>query len=85
MGSPDILHPFHMRSLATALTLALIEYQPDKNLPFASFHLAHKYEVFQESLDKILNKKLIEEKIDISLPERPFKEGGIHPISKTLD
>ena len=39
----------------------------------------------QEIQDKLLNKKLIEEKIDISLPERPFKEGGIHPISKTLD
>ncbi len=39
----------------------------------------------KEAEDKSLNAKLIEEKIDISLPERPFNEGGIHPISKTLD
>ncbi len=39
----------------------------------------------QEIEDKMLNSKLINEKIDISLPERPFKQGGIHPISKTLD
>ena len=39
----------------------------------------------QEIEDKVLNAKLIEEKIDISLPERPFHHGGIHPISKTLD
>jgi len=39
----------------------------------------------KEEEDKSLNNRLIEEKIDISLPERPFKEGGIHPISKTLD
>lgn len=34
--------------------------------------------------NKILDAKLIEEKIDISLPERPFKKGGIHPLTKTL-
>ena len=39
----------------------------------------------KEAEDKSLNAKLTEEKIDISLPERPFNEGGIHPISKTLD
>ena len=32
-----------------------------------------------------LNKKLEHEKIDISLPTRPEKKGGIHPISKTMD
>ncbi len=32
-----------------------------------------------------MNSKLLNEKIDISLPERPYKVGGIHPISKTLD
>ena len=35
--------------------------------------------------DKLLNTKLINEKIDISLPVRPFKKGGVHPISKALD
>ncbi len=33
----------------------------------------------------ILNESLNNEKIDITLPPRPFKVGGIHPISKTMD
>jgi phenylalanyl-tRNA synthetase alpha chain len=34
---------------------------------------------------KILNENLKNEKIDITLPARPLKVGGIHPISKTMD
>ena len=32
-----------------------------------------------------INKKLIKEKIDITLPERPFVRGKIHPVSQTID
>ena len=32
-----------------------------------------------------INKKLDKEKIDITLPERPFVQGKIHPISQTID
>ena len=31
------------------------------------------------------NKKLDKEKIDITLPERPFVRGKIHPVSQTID
>jgi len=32
-----------------------------------------------------INKKLEKEKIDITLPERPFTRGKIHPVSQTID
>ena len=32
-----------------------------------------------------INKKLDKEKIDITLPERPFVRGKIHPVSQTID
>jgi len=32
-----------------------------------------------------INKKLEKEKIDITLPERPFVKGKIHPVSQTID
>ena len=32
-----------------------------------------------------INKKLEKEKIDITLPERPFVRGKIHPVSQTID
>jgi phenylalanyl-tRNA synthetase alpha chain len=32
-----------------------------------------------------INKKLVKEKIDITLPERPFVRGKIHPVSQTID
>ncbi len=32
-----------------------------------------------------INKKLDREKIDITLPERPFVRGKIHPVSQTID
>jgi phenylalanyl-tRNA synthetase alpha chain len=32
-----------------------------------------------------INKKLKKEKIDITLPERPFTKGKIHPVSQTID
>ncbi len=32
-----------------------------------------------------INKKLEKEKIDITLPERPFIKGKIHPVSQTID
>jgi len=38
-----------------------------------------------EVLNKELNEKLEKEKIDITLPERPFVKGKIHPVSQTID
>ncbi len=32
-----------------------------------------------------INKKLENEKVDITLPERPFNIGKIHPVSQTID
>ena len=32
-----------------------------------------------------INQKLEKEKIDITLPERPFTKGKIHPVSQTID
>ena len=32
-----------------------------------------------------INEKLEKEKIDITLPERPFVRGRIHPVSQTID
>jgi len=34
---------------------------------------------------KKINEKLEKEKIDITLPERPFTRGKIHPVSQTID
>ena len=37
-------------------------------------------------LEKLeINKKLEKEKVDITLPERPFVRGKIHPVSQTID
>ena len=32
-----------------------------------------------------INEKLEKEKIDVTLPERPFVRGKIHPVSQTID
>ena len=32
-----------------------------------------------------INEKLEKEKIDITLPERPYVRGKIHPVSQTID
>ena len=34
---------------------------------------------------KKINEKLEKEKIDITLPERPYQRGKIHPVSQTID
>jgi phenylalanyl-tRNA synthetase alpha chain len=34
---------------------------------------------------KEINQKLEKEKVDITLPERPFVEGKIHPVSQVID
>ena len=34
---------------------------------------------------KKINEKLEKEKVDITLPERPFLKGKIHPVSQTID
>jgi phenylalanyl-tRNA synthetase alpha chain len=38
-----------------------------------------------EIQDEEINKKLDKEKIDITLPERTFYRGKIHPVSQTID
>ena len=35
--------------------------------------------------NKEINQKLEKEKIDITLPERPFVQGKIHPVSQVID
>ncbi len=47
----------------------------------------------QEKLDQVskgiereeINKKLENEKVDVTLPERSFKKGKIHPVSQVID
>ena len=39
----------------------------------------------QEIETKEINQKLKKEKIDITLPERPFVQGKIHPVSQVID
>ena len=34
---------------------------------------------------QIINEKLEKEKVDITLPERPFIRGKVHPVSQTID
>ena len=49
--------------------------------------------LLQEKLDKVarqleaekINKKLETEKVDVTLPERFFKRGKIHPVSQVID
>ena len=38
-----------------------------------------------EILDKDLNEKIKKEKIDVTLPEKEFKIGKIHPVSQVID
>ena len=40
---------------------------------------------FSEFESQEINKKLKDEKIDISLPIRPFSQGKIHPVSQVID
>ena len=39
----------------------------------------------QEIETKEINQKLEKEKLDITLPERPFVQGKIHPVSQVID
>ena len=39
----------------------------------------------QDIEHKEINKKLEKEKIDVTLPERPFVQGKIHPVSQVID
>ena len=39
----------------------------------------------QEIESKEINQKLEKEKLDITLPERPFVQGKIHPVSQVID
>ena len=46
-------------------------------------------EIIENKINKIqnneINEKLEKEKVDITLPERPFVRGKIHPVSQTID
>ena len=35
--------------------------------------------------NSVINEKLEKEQIDVTLPERPFVRGKIHPVSQTID
>ena len=39
----------------------------------------------QDIETKEINKKLEKEKVDVTLPERPFSQGKIHPVSQVID
>jgi len=39
----------------------------------------------QDIETKEINKKLEKEKVDVTLPERSFSQGKIHPVSQTID
>ena len=51
-----------------------------KNLLQEKLNLEAKKIEIQE-----INKKLSTEKVDVTLPERPFKKGKIHPVSQVID
>ena len=34
---------------------------------------------------KVINQKLEKEKIDVTLPQRPYTQGKIHPVSQVID
>ena len=42
-------------------------------------------EEYARVLSKKINEKLEKEKIDVTLPERTFARGKIHPVSQTID
>ena len=39
----------------------------------------------QDIETKEINQKLEKEKVDVTLPERPFGQGKIHPVSQVID
>ena len=41
--------------------------------------------IFVDAKKKEINKKLEKEKVDVTLPERPFSQGKIHPVSQVID
>ena len=48
--------------------------------------LQHKIESKTNEIQELeINKKLNEEKIDVTLPSRPYLRGKIHPVSQTID
>jgi phenylalanyl-tRNA synthetase alpha chain len=65
---------------------------PDKKKKFASElnklkdNLANQINVKNLEIEtKEINNKLKDEKIDITLPSRPFRQGKIHPVSQVID
>ncbi len=44
--------------------------------------ITHKIDELES---KKINEKLEKEKVDVTLPERPFVRGKIHPVSQTID
>ena len=65
---------------------------PDKKKDFSS-ELNKLKDSLSDQIDKKnleietqeINKKLKDEKIDITLPIRPFRQGKIHPVSQVID
>ena len=65
---------------------------PDKKKKFASElnklkdNLANQINTKNLEIEtKEINNKLKDEKIDITLPSRPFRQGKIHPVSQVID
>ena len=65
---------------------------PDKRKDFASNLNKIKDDLYNQLEQKNLeietseiNKKLRNEKIDVTLPIRPFRQGKIHPVSQVID
>tara|TARA_A100001011_G_C14278569_1_gene830477 strand:- start:616 stop:1683 length:1068 start_codon:yes stop_codon:yes gene_type:complete len=65
---------------------------PDKKKDFASnlnqLKDSLSYQIEKKNLEietKEINDKLKDEKIDVTLPVRPFKNGKIHPVSQVID
>ena len=48
--------------------------------------LQHKLDQVSKKIEiEEINKKLATEKVDVTLPERSFKKGKIHPVSQVID
>ena len=70
----------------------LVSLDPEKRKEFASRLNKIKDNLTNQINEKIfeienleINEKLKNEKIDVTLPSRPYKQGKIHPVSQVID
>ena len=83
---------FGKNGLITTQFKKLASLPVDEKKKFASSLNKLKDDLINQSELKILeletkeiNEKLKDEKVDITLPIRPFKKGKIHPVSQVID